>query len=487
MDVKKNMKEWFAIDKHTLLFILILLLFIGSNAYFLNNQFAYNERKHAQVALDVFSEDKTHINYFYESSASPHTSFIPIAFIKGIFKNDLVVASRTYIFTISILFLMIVVLFVSKILNPKTALLAMLLLAVHPMFMVYGKYVVADVPFVFFATLALVLFYLGREQQKDKLVWKYDIFGVLCLGIAFLIKYNAIILYPIIGIYLFILLKCTWSDIRTWNREKLYPLIKISLFYGLISVAMVLPMIIWIKTKYGSLIPAKWHDSLFYEAWKYSIPQFSSYLLWLGLFAGVVSLFLLVDLYHRIVKLSFFKSEKNKKNLIIAFIGLLVLHSVLFYVVHTQLNPLGIRGEMNLGWLEKYIPVTYLTIGFYFILLLGELLFINFLMIIVHEKNNFNRFLSLWIVVSMVVMSFTRPANRYMMIIFFPLVTYTAQVVNRYYQKKYNAIINKKVVITLVVLHVIIFLALGVLSNIYLRKLGIEMLPKVTVSLDALS
>lgn len=479
MTISKYLRSLFALDKETILFLLILLLFIGSNFYFLTSHFVYNEKKHAEVALDVFSEDKTHINYFYESSASPHTIFIPIAFlhkfIQQFMKNDIEMAARTYIFMISIMFLIITFIFVKKLLNPTIALLSMLLLSVHPMFIVYSKYIIADVPFVFLASVSLLLFYLAREVKKDCLVWKYDIPSVLFLGLAFLTKYNAVIVYPIIGVYLIIILNLSWKDITTFNKKNILPLLKIGGFYGVISLIIALPMMIWIKTTYQHLIPVKWHDSLFYEAWKYIIPQLSSYVMWVGLFAGLLSLFFIIDLYP---KLKASKLITTQKQMMLYAVLFLVAHSVLFYFVGKNLNPLGFRGEMNLGWIEQVIPSNFLVLLFYFILLIGELVVIYFILLC-KEKDTLSKFLSIWFLTSILVMSLTRPANRYVMIIFIPLIIQSSLLIIKYYASNAKMVINPKIMTFLiVVLHVLIFLGIGLLSNLYLMKLGFIQTPK---------
>ncbi len=493
MAISKYLRSLFGLDKETILFLLILLLFIGSNFYFLTSHFVYNEKKHAEVALDVFSEDKTHINYFYESSASPHTIFIPIAFlhkfIQQFMKNDFEMAARTYVFLISIIFLIITFIFVKKLLNPTIALLSMLLLSVHPMFIVYSKYIIADVPFVFLASVSLLLFYLAREVKKDCLVWKYDVPSALLLGLAFLTKYNAVIVYPIIGVYLIIILNLSWKDVTTFNKKNIVPLLKIGGFYGVISLIIALPMIIWIKTTYQHLIPVKWHDSLFYEAWKYFIPQLSSYIMWVGLFAGVLSVLFIMDLYHRLKASQIITSYKQ---MFMHGFLFLTAHSILFYFVRDSLNPLGFRGEMNLGWIEQFIQGNFLLLLFYFVLLIGELIVFYFFLLSC-EKNRLSRFLGVWFLVSILIMSLTRPANRYLMIIFIPLIIQSSLLVVNYYKEKQlsfllwktNILLNPKIItLVIFVLHILVFVCIDLLSNLYLLKLGFIQTPKfVSVSI----
>jgi hypothetical protein len=122
---------------------------------------------------------------------------------------------------------------------------------------------------------------------------------------------------------------------------------------------------------------------------------------------------------------------------------------------------------MNLGWVESVVPSPILSSALFFVILVGELFVANLVFDLKYSENEGRRKLIYWIVVPIVVMPFTRVANRYMLVILVPLSLYLADIINKMYAEH-----RKSFILAVLVLHVLIFISVGFYSNYYLQLRG---------------
>ena len=103
--------------------------------------------------------------------------------------------------------------FARKLFDSRTALLAMLLMSLHPIGIVTSYKVLADDFVSFFVIAALFLFYLANE--KKSLSWALTA-GVTA-GFAFLAKQSAVLILPTAGLFLLLTGEKKWFDPRAWR------------------------------------------------------------------------------------------------------------------------------------------------------------------------------------------------------------------------------------------------------------------------------
>lgn len=190
------------------------------------------------------------------------------------------------------------------------------------------------------------------------------------------------------------------------------------------------------------------------------VPRFFSYLLWLGLFIGPACLVTIYDLWHK-------AGVKRFLTFLVASAALILIVSRFYPIasLHIQAN---VFGEMNLGWVESVVPSAALSAAFFLVILVGELFIIGLIYDLRNPESGDIKRLFLWIIVPLVLMSFTRVANRYMLIMLVPLSLYLAYVINGIYAER-----RKPFVLAALTLHILIFISVGFYSNYYMHLRGL--------------
>ena len=126
---------------------------------------------------------------------------------------------------------------------------------------------------------------------------------------------------------------------------------------------------------------------------------------------------------------------------------------------------------MNLGWADSYIPSWIMGIIIFFILLVALIFVVNLLHdVFILNKDSLSG-IAFWILIPILLMSLTRAANRYLLVILLPLSLYSAQVFIRIFSDK-----RAFWFYLILILHMLIFLSVGVFSNYYLHLRGVEIL-----------
>jgi 4-amino-4-deoxy-L-arabinose transferase-like glycosyltransferase len=124
----------------------------------------------------------------------------PLLFDQDIGPQTTVFLARIPMVFILVLTAWFVFLLGKEIFGPKAGLVALLLFSFSPNFLAHGRLVTTDVgaTFGFVSTIYFLYRYLMKGQKRRDLIWT----GVF-LGIANLLKFSGLFLYPIIGILAF--------------------------------------------------------------------------------------------------------------------------------------------------------------------------------------------------------------------------------------------------------------------------------------------
>ncbi|MFC1901902.1 hypothetical protein ACFLX3_03135 [Chloroflexota bacterium] len=195
------------------------------------------------------------------------------------------------------------------------------------------------------------------------------------------------------------------------------------------------------------------HESIIFTNFYIFVPRFFAYLMWLGLFIGPSFVIFAFDLWRRV----------GKKRFLLLLLGLAALTLIVTFFLF-PISSLHIQeeylGEMNLGGAEVYVSESYLSIALFFVILVAEMFIVGIALDLKHNRGEKIIFLFCWIMIPIILMSLTRAANRYMLTVLVPLSLYISMVVKRVYSER-----TKLFVTVVLLLHVLIFLALGFYAN----------------------
>jgi hypothetical protein len=122
---------------------------------------------------------------------------------------------------------------------------------------------------------------------------------------------------------------------------------------------------------------------------------------------------------------------------------------------------------MNLGWVESKVPATLLSVIFFVVILVAELFIASLIYDWKHNSVDKIKEICIWVILPLLLFSLTRVANRYMLTLLVPLSMYMANVVHSIYTSNKN-----RMVPVFLVLHAVIFIAVGFYSNYYLHSRG---------------
>ncbi|MFC1901900.1 glycosyltransferase family 39 protein [Chloroflexota bacterium] len=430
--------------------ILIVLLLLPHLLFF-NNGYVDLEIYCVEAASDIARHGvNADLADYFATIANPLFSVFILAGSYLIFGESPFV-SRFTIFLLALLFTMFLYFYVRGKKGGAIAFLLALLVVVNPMFIVYSQYVYSDVPFMIFAAVALLLLLCGSSL-------KGNVVSAIMLGVSLATKYVAAVLFPLAFVYN-VIKSGIW---RHFSGVRLLALVRFNLWYFALSFLVSLPVILIVLHYQGTIIPSKYESSLALGINMLLVPRIFSYMLWLGLFVGPLCIITIIDLWEK----------AGRKKFLFLLSGLIVLTLAVHYFfpvasLHVQT---GIFGEMNLGWVESVVPSLYLSVAFFFVILVAELFIAGMIFGLKHADDGQAGNMLLWIVLVMILMSFTRVANRYLLVLLVPISWHIVHIVYRmYFEGKFK----RRLVKAVLPLHAVIFLAVGVYSNYYLYLRGI--------------
>lgn len=144
---------------------------------------------------------------------------------------------RIFILISSILSVILIYLLGEMFLNKKAGIISAILLSSFWSFTFYSFRLLVDVPLTMLCLATSYFFFKAYFSEKN---WKYSIFPGFLLGLAFLMKFTAVALVFVFGIYLLFT-----ERTKVFNNKKIYA------FY-LASLITVLPYFIWQYLNYGT-------------------------------------------------------------------------------------------------------------------------------------------------------------------------------------------------------------------------------------------
>ncbi|MBI2851697.1 MAG: glycosyltransferase family 39 protein [Chloroflexi bacterium] len=400
-----------------------------------------------RIATDGFGAD---LSAYYEIDANPILTSLIFAAAYKLFGESPVV-SRLTIFLLSFAFVFFLFYYIKPKMGSLISFLAALLLAVNPMFITYSQYVASDLDFMMFSSIAFFLLIFPRPSsaQLASSIW---------FGISLATKYAVVVLAPVV-----FLISVLRSQILTqFSREKLVSLVRFNAWYFLLAIIVALPVILVVFHFQNSLLPLREVPISLSAVW--FLPRFFAYLLWLGLFIGPSSLILAVSLWRRIGKTRFFG----------LFIGLVALISVVsvFYPLHSLVIEKEPLGAVSLGGMESAIPPFYLSAVLFFVMVAAGL-FIAHGIIEIRDlwssKDDTVKHFLFWGLIPIPLMAVNRAVARYMLFVLVPVCLYMAHVIGRMYSERST----RALTIAVLIIHAVVFLAIGFWSNYYLQQRGL--------------
>jgi 4-amino-4-deoxy-L-arabinose transferase-like glycosyltransferase len=435
------------LELYALPLVLTVLLLLPHFLYFSNGYVdleGYCVGAGREIARHGLSANLTD---YFATVVNPIFSVLLLAGSYRLFGESPVI-SRLTIFIVSYLFSLFLYYYLRNKKGAFYAFIATLLVIVNPMFIIYSQYVYSDVPFMAFSAAALLLLLFSSS-------WKGNIISAIMLGISLATKYVAVILYPVALIYHII----KSNLLASFSRARLLSLVRLNIWYFALSLAVGIPLLLVALHYQSSIMPSEYESIHTLEAATF-VPRFFSYLLWLGLFTGPFCIISLFDLWK--------KAGTKKCLVLLSSLVILTLIISRFYPIASLHIQSRTFGEMNLGWVESSVPSPVLSGGFFLAILVAELFIASLIFDLKRFKSEKTIELFIWIGLSILLMSFTRVANRYLLTILVPLSLYMASVITRMYRER-----KKSLTIGILALHVLIFLATGFYSNYYLHLRGL--------------
>jgi 4-amino-4-deoxy-L-arabinose transferase-like glycosyltransferase len=429
--------------------VILIVLLLLPHLFFWNNGYVDLERYCVQAGSAVASHGfAANLAEYFSIVANPIFSVLLLAGSYRLFGESPMV-SRLTIFVLSLVFSLFLYYYLRKKAGGFTGFIATLLVIVNPMFIIYSQYVYSDVPFMIFISVALVLLLFDSSL-------KGGIISAIMLGLSLATKYVAAIFFPVALIFSII----KSGLCRLFSRARLFSWIRFNLWYFVLAFLISVPLILIVLRYQAGIFPATYESELTLDATMFP-PRFFSYLLWLGLFIGPCCVIILIDLWEK----------AGRKLFLMCLAGAIVLTLVVnvFFPLASLHVQAKVFGEMNLGWVETVVPSPLLSLAFFLVLLVTELFIAGMVLELKYPPGDMTWKLLFWTLLPLVLMSFTRVANRYMLAVLVPLAIYIAQVIQRM-----CAGTKRLVALVILGLHVLIFISVGFYSNYYLYHRGLE-------------
>ena len=211
-----------------------------------------------------------------------------------------------------------------------------------PLFWVYGGIAYPDVPFT--ALITITMFVAGFATYRHSLRW--HVVAALLLGLSTLFRYNGILFFPAIAIYIALQMYVTSKvdDITNWQLDTL----KVWLVYIVVCGAIVIPYLLWTKQVVGMvLIPGfvlvSPTDIIFHIA--ASIPRLGGYSIWLG---ALVLPFTVLTFQQT-------RARIQLANLLPVAATLIFLNiAIIAAVQYLEVTSGELFGEMWFGWVDAF-------------------------------------------------------------------------------------------------------------------------------------
>jgi hypothetical protein len=426
----------------------VIILFLP-HILFLKNGYVDLEIYPVRAAQDILQNGiHAHLADYFATVVNPLFSVLLLAGSFSVFGESPLV-SRLTILLLATAFVAFLYFYLKNKKGLSIAAITTLLVIVNPMFIVYSQYVYSDIPGMVFASISLLML-LSVSSISGNII------SAIMLGLAFATKYVTAVLFPVALLF---------SLVRTrifslFSRKKLLDLVRFNLWYFALALLVSVPIIAIVLRYQAGLLTPQYESMLVLQPAMF-LPRFFSYLLWLGLFLGPSCVIPLTALWARLGKKRFL--------FLLAALVLVTLVISRFYPIVSLHQQEGSFGEMNLGWVESKIPSLYLSVAFFFVLLIAEL-FISNLVCEFKEADPQARNIFIWILLPLLLMSFIRVANRYVLFLLVPISLYLAlRAVHLHNAGK----TQQWLVRVILPLHAVIFLAVGFYSNYYLSMRGL--------------
>lgn len=426
----------------------LIVLFLLPHLGFLNNGYVDLERYCVQAGLQIAGHGfHANLTDYFSTVFNPIFSVLLLAGSYKIFGENPII-SRLTMSVLALAFCLFLYYYLRNKKGATFAFITTLMVVANPMFIIYSQYVYSDVPFMVFVSVALLLLIYSTS-------WKGNIFSSLMLGISLATKYVAAPLF-VVG-FIFSLIKS--EIVRRFSRSRLFSFLGFNIWYFALSLLVSVPIILLVFHYQTSIFPSPGESQYALGASMY-IPRFFSYLLWLGLFTGPFCVISIFDLWHK----------AGKKIFIVLLASSLVLTAVVsyFFPISSLHIQAGVFGEMNLGWVESAVPSWVLSIAFFLVLVIAELFIAGMAFDLKRSGKEKIREVFIWILLPILIFSFTRVANRYMLSLLVPLSLYMALLSSRIYSEHKNRFVP-----IILMLHVLIFISVGFYSNYYLHLRGL--------------
>ena len=333
--------------------------------------------------------------------------------------------------------------------------LAAAITGLSPLFWVYGGIAYPDVPFT--ALITITMFVAGFATYRHSLRW--HVVAALLLGLSTLFRYNGILFFPAIAIYIALQMYVTSKvdDITNWQLDTL----KVWLVYIVVCGAIVIPYLLWTKQVVGMvLIPGfvlvSPTDIIFHIA--ASIPRLGGYSIWLG---ALVLPFTVLTFQQT-------RARIQLANLLPVAATLMFFNiAIIAAVQYLEVTSGELFGEMWFGWVERLFP-TYIIVIMRFIFLTASELVLISLIIWGKQKIWPNTFVVLWFLMPLLIHSFYRMSQRYVIFFLPPLAVYVGYII----VKSGTFRRSRSISIALCVVYMTIYPSIGLFTSAYYSAEG---------------
>lgn len=303
-----------------------------------------------------------------------------------------------------------------KVWSPWEGALSATIMGFSPLFWVYGGIAYPDVPFTALTTIAMLVSAVAsyRHSQTQHLL------AAALLGFATLIRYNGILFYPVIAVMVMLAARSkTSANVgSSWFLETL----KVWFLYAIVSGIIIIPYLLWTRQVYGVILRTGFvrvssNEMVFHVL--AAVPRLGAYLIWLGAFTLPMVPIVLRELF----------SLFPRQNIVRVAGYMLLVNTVMVAAVHQlMIGYPDLFGEMQLGWMERLLPLWPLLIVKFCLLCAGEIV-LTALIVWGRVRLWPNRCLALWVLIPLLAHSFYRGTQRYSIFILPPLAMYMAWVI----------------------------------------------------------
>ena len=432
--------------------LIVLIIFCCSvQMYFLSSPFVNLEYVYHQSAefISYGSGLRDSLLNLFEGFNNPIGNVVLIAGAQNLFGvtewSSRMPALLSWVICVSVVYVVCSIWWSSPL-----ALISVSLVSVVPVFWVYGGTTYPDVPFT--ALITLAMFVAGYAIDKHSI--KMHLLSALLISVASLIRYNGLLFLPVIFI-------SAWIHSRNNKLENVIVyLLKVFVFYIGFVIIVLAPYFVWTRQVLGIVFRPEFvlisaSDIKFHLI--ATIPRLGGYIMWLGaLFVPFIPIIL------NYIRSS---SSQSYKWVIVCIMPLNL--GVVFLVQYLESFSGEAFGEMWFGWLERLLPFLVIQAMRLVFLLVGELCVFGIIKW-GREKVWPNMYISLWLLIPLLIHSFYRMSQRYVMFFCIPLAIFLSLIL-------YKSFINdakKSLAIWSITIYMIIYSAVGIFTTIYYSTEG---------------